>query len=181
MQHTAPTAMNFVPFIAIDNHKRSIVVGAALISHEKTENYEWPKFVIIDQCPAIKQAIPKVLTDSNHRLCALHIMKSWLNKVLSDNNANFTYKRNIKRLVWSLHVTIEEFETEWVKIVNDYDFFGRGIPDRIGPRLIIGNFWAEARLLSMQPGVKAPVPPECVPQGSNSGSPLCSAQALPLG
>ncbi|KAJ9539438.1 hypothetical protein OSB04_032171 [Centaurea solstitialis] len=63
-------AMIFVPFVAIDNHKSSVVVGAALINGENIPNYTWilqafmkahgrqPLFVITDQCPAMKQAIP---------------------------------------------------------------------------------------------------------------------------
>jgi len=81
-------AMVFVPFVAIDNHKRSVVVGAALMHSEKTEDYTWvlraflkchgstPSFVITDQCPAMKQAIPIVFPSSVHRLCMWHIMKN---------------------------------------------------------------------------------------------------------
>ncbi|KAJ9556121.1 hypothetical protein OSB04_010735 [Centaurea solstitialis] len=126
-------AMNFVSFIAIDNHKRSVVVGAALISHEDTENYEWvlkaflqahsnqPKFVITDQCPSMKEAIPKVFTEAKHRLCTWHIMKKLPGQLSKELNANATFKKRIKRLVWSPHVTVEEFETEWVSIINDYE------------------------------------------------------------
>ena len=63
--------MNFVPFISIDNNKRYVVVGSALISYENISNFKWvsnafikakqPLFVITNQCEAIKQAIPKVL------------------------------------------------------------------------------------------------------------------------
>ncbi|KAJ9542552.1 hypothetical protein OSB04_029058 [Centaurea solstitialis] len=34
-------AYNFVPFIVVDNHKRSVVVGSALISNEDAVNYTW--------------------------------------------------------------------------------------------------------------------------------------------
>ena len=85
--------MNFVPFIAVDNHKRSIVVGFALICSESIVNFKWvlnafikahgkqPLYVVTDQCPAMKHAVPQVFTESKHRLCMWHIMKKLPKKV----------------------------------------------------------------------------------------------------
>jgi len=85
--------MIFVPFIAVDNHKKYVVVGATLVSQETIDNFKWvlqafvkangkqPSFVITDQCPAMKQAIPAVLTESKHSLCMWHIMRKVPNKV----------------------------------------------------------------------------------------------------
>ncbi|XP_024995856.1 protein FAR1-RELATED SEQUENCE 5-like [Cynara cardunculus var. scolymus] len=62
-------AMIFVPFVAIDNHKKSVVVGASLIRCEFVINFTWvlkafmkahdsqPQFVMTDQCATMKQAI----------------------------------------------------------------------------------------------------------------------------
>ena len=88
--------MVFVPFTAIDNHKKSVTVGAALLSKETIESYEWllkaflnahkgkePKVVLTDQDPAIKQAVKAVLPNSRHRLCMWHIMKKLQAKVCS--------------------------------------------------------------------------------------------------
>ena len=70
--------MVFVPFVAIDNHKRTVVVGAALMHSESIVDYTWvlraflkahgsaPGFVITDQCPSMKQAISIVLPSSIH-------------------------------------------------------------------------------------------------------------------
>ena len=33
--------MVFLPFTAIDNHKKFVIVGSALICNEKVEMYEW--------------------------------------------------------------------------------------------------------------------------------------------
>jgi len=85
--------MVFLPFTAIDNHKKSVIVGSAFICNEKVETYEWvfkaflkahgkqPLFVMTDQCPAMKQAIPNVFTESKHRLCMWHIMRKMKGKV----------------------------------------------------------------------------------------------------
>ncbi|XP_076882309.1 protein FAR1-RELATED SEQUENCE 5-like [Bidens hawaiensis] len=57
--------MVFVPFMAIDNHCRSVTVGAGLLASETIESYTWllqmllksfghaPKVVVIDQDPAM--------------------------------------------------------------------------------------------------------------------------------
>ena len=59
--------MVFVPFTAVDHHKKSITVGVGLLSRETIESYEWlfkdllrdhegkaPKIVLTDQDAAIK-------------------------------------------------------------------------------------------------------------------------------
>lgn len=86
--------MVFVPFTAIDHHKKSVTVGAALLSRETIESYEWllkaflkahkgkePKVVLTDQDPSIKQAVASVFPNSRHRLCMWHIMKKLQAKV----------------------------------------------------------------------------------------------------
>ena len=106
--------MVFVPFTAIDHHKKSVTVGAALLSKETIESYEWllkaflnahkgkePKVVLTDQDPAIKQAVKAVLPHSRHRLCMWHIMKKLqakvsyrihINKIINDYNSKYFFK-----------------------------------------------------------------------------------------
>ncbi|KAI3496328.1 hypothetical protein L1887_38685 [Cichorium endivia] len=67
--------MIFVPFTAIDHHKKSVTVGAGLLSNETIESYCWllkaflkahgkqPTIVLTDQDPAIKQAVQLVSAD----------------------------------------------------------------------------------------------------------------------
>ena len=85
--------MAFVPFLAVDNHKRSVVVGSSLVAGETIDNFKWvlaaflkcykkqQKVVITDQCSAMKQAVPFVFTEAKHRLCMWHIMKKVPSKV----------------------------------------------------------------------------------------------------
>ncbi|KAJ9551304.1 hypothetical protein OSB04_015349 [Centaurea solstitialis] len=129
-------AYNFVPFIAIDNHKRSVVVGSALISNEDAVNYSWvlqaflrahekqPRFVITDQCLGMKAAIPLVFTESTHRFCAWHIMDKMPGKVTISGDENIAFKKRINRLVWSTHIGPEEFESEWEATLNDFGLEG---------------------------------------------------------
>ncbi|KAJ9541394.1 hypothetical protein OSB04_027900 [Centaurea solstitialis] len=103
MYRTNRHAMNFIPFIAIDNHKRSVVVGSTLISHENAPNFTWvlqafvkahnsqPRFVITDQCLSMKEAIPDVLTESKHRLCPWYIMT----KIPRERHASEVYTKTV--------------------------------------------------------------------------------------
>ncbi|XP_024969199.1 protein FAR1-RELATED SEQUENCE 5-like [Cynara cardunculus var. scolymus] len=115
-------AMIFVPFLAVDNHKASVVVGSALISGETIDNFTWvlkaflkchakqPVFVITDQCSAMKQAIPKEFTESKHRLCMWHIMKKVPSKISVALNHDTTFNKVINKLVRNIHIGPSEFE-----------------------------------------------------------------------
>ncbi|KAJ9541541.1 hypothetical protein OSB04_028047 [Centaurea solstitialis] len=135
-------SMNFILFIAIDNHKRSVVIRYALISHEDVDNFTWvlkaflkarekqPRFVITDKCLAMKQAIPVVFTESKNHLCAWHILRKMPNKVIFLNEAydlidNLAFKKQINRLVWRTHISIEEFEDGWEKTINEFGLQGQ--------------------------------------------------------
>lgn len=85
--------MSFVPFTGVDNHKKSVTFAAALISKEDIDHYKWvfdsflqamgrqPVCIVTDQCPALKQAVPAVLTSTKHRFCMWHIMNKFATKV----------------------------------------------------------------------------------------------------
>ena len=85
--------MIFVPFTAINNHEKTMTVGAALLCDEKVESYVWllesfleahkkPHALILsDQDPSLTLAIAKVLPRTKHRLCMWHIMSKLQNKV----------------------------------------------------------------------------------------------------
>lgn len=86
--------MVFVPFTGVDNHRRCITFGAGLLNSESIESYKWllkaflethskhPQLILTDQDPALKQAVPTVFPESNHRLCMWHIMRKLPKKVI---------------------------------------------------------------------------------------------------
>ncbi|XP_024990545.1 protein FAR1-RELATED SEQUENCE 5-like [Cynara cardunculus var. scolymus] len=128
--------MIFVPFLVVDNHKASVVVGSALISGETIENFTWvlraflkchekqPVSVITDQCSAMKQAIPLVFTEAKHRLCMWHIMKKVPSKVSVALNQDPVFNKVINKLVWNIHVGPSEFETKWQEMIEQYNLGG---------------------------------------------------------
>ncbi|XP_024984090.1 protein FAR1-RELATED SEQUENCE 5-like [Cynara cardunculus var. scolymus] len=135
-------AMIFVPFFAIDNHKKSVVVGAALIHNESVVDYTWvlnafvkahrrqPRFVITNQCALMKQAIPIAFPESKHRLCMWHITKKvkskgWFTWQISNYLQHRTqFVSEFNKLVWNVHLGPNEFEMQWNNLINFYGLRG---------------------------------------------------------
>jgi hypothetical protein len=80
--------MPFAPFVGVNHHGQSILLGAALISSEDTASFVWlfkawlkcmkgraPRAIITDQDRAMKNAINKVFPNARHRFCLWHILK----------------------------------------------------------------------------------------------------------
>ncbi|GJV43090.1 hypothetical protein Tco_1427626, partial [Tanacetum coccineum] len=77
----------FVPFTAIDNHRRSVTVSLGLLKKETAEAYGWllrafkkafvrpPNIVIIDQDGVMRLVVAAEFPESKHRLCMWHIMQ----------------------------------------------------------------------------------------------------------
>ncbi|KAJ9536489.1 hypothetical protein OSB04_un000326 [Centaurea solstitialis] len=129
-------AMVFVPFVAIDNHKRLVVVGVALMHSEKVPDYTWvlraflkahgsePTFVITDQCPSMKQVIPIVFPSSVHRLCMWHITQKVKAKIGVHMTKTTNFVPDFNKIVWDVHMDPADFEYRWNKLMNEYGLSG---------------------------------------------------------
>ncbi|GJR33661.1 protein FAR1-related sequence 5 [Tanacetum coccineum] len=85
--------MVFVPFTAIDNHRKCVTVAAGLLKNETTKSYIWllkafmkafgkaPSIVVTDQDGAMRNAIEAEFGGSKHRLCMWHITQKLPAKV----------------------------------------------------------------------------------------------------
>ncbi|GKA30831.1 protein FAR1-related sequence 5 [Tanacetum coccineum] len=77
--------MVFVPFTAIDNHRKCVTVAAGLLKNETIKSYIWllkafikafgkePSIVVTDQDGAMRNAIESEFGGSKHRLCMWHV------------------------------------------------------------------------------------------------------------
>ncbi|KAJ9542672.1 hypothetical protein OSB04_029178 [Centaurea solstitialis] len=109
----------------ISNHKKTVVIGAALMNTENEINYTWVLrafmkahgrqmvFVMTDQCPAMKQAIPIVFPESKHRLCLWHITDKLDSKITSYMRQSTTFVSDIKKLVWNVNFGTE-IRSSWI-------------------------------------------------------------------
>ncbi|KAL6523618.1 hypothetical protein OROGR_017221 [Orobanche gracilis] len=124
--------MPFAPFVGVNHHGKSILLGCGLISHEDTESFMWlfntwkicmwgraPNAIITDQCMAMKNAIENVFPDTRHRWCIWHIMKKVPEKLSG-------YKK-YDSISWCLRhavhesLSIQEFEDAWQECITNYE------------------------------------------------------------
>nr|KAJ0209295.1 hypothetical protein LSAT_V11C400163790 [Lactuca sativa] len=103
--------MIFVPFTAINNHEKTINVGAGLISDETIESYSWllkaflsaytkkTTMILIDMDPTLTSSISKELQGCTHRLCMWHIMSKMPSKIKPDVVSNSNFKKHTSIIV----------------------------------------------------------------------------------
>ncbi|XP_074347175.1 protein FAR1-RELATED SEQUENCE 5-like [Apium graveolens] len=107
--------MVFAPFTGVDKHNKCVTFASTLLSKEDVTHFTWafktflkamgrnPICLVIDQCPAMKQAIPAVfkatddLPATRHRLCMWHITEKFPAKATSCAKKLISWKR-LKRL-----------------------------------------------------------------------------------
>nr|GEW23537.1 hypothetical protein [Tanacetum cinerariifolium] len=85
----------FVPFMAIDNHRRSVTIGSGLLKKDTAKAYGWllrafkkafvrpPNIVVTDQDGVMRLAVAVKFPESKHQLCMWHIMQKIPAKIVS--------------------------------------------------------------------------------------------------
>ncbi|KAJ9565886.1 LOW QUALITY PROTEIN: hypothetical protein OSB04_001852 [Centaurea solstitialis] len=126
--------MVFVPFLAIDNNRHSVVVGSGILCDEKCPSYTWlleaflkvhgvqPKVVLTNQDVAIKEAFPVVFNESRHRLCMWHIMDKLPSRVGSNIIVQTDFRQRLLKL--SVYLGPQEFEAKWTELLGEYNLLG---------------------------------------------------------
>ncbi|KAH6766358.1 hypothetical protein C2S52_017341 [Perilla frutescens var. hirtella] len=123
--------MIFAPFTGKDNHGRIVMFGAALMSAENHESYEWvfqkfkdcmrrqPSMIITDQDLAMKIAM-HVFPDTRHRLCMWHIMIKVPERLPTHLKKDESFKKRFNVLVWSDLIEPDVFDDKWNDIIVEY-------------------------------------------------------------
>nr|XP_043616187.1 protein FAR1-RELATED SEQUENCE 5-like [Erigeron canadensis] len=103
--------MMFVPFTGIDNHKKTVSIGAGMLRDETTDSYVWllkafldtfgsqPKMVVTDQDAAMKKAVALV------------------GKRMFDNT---DFKKKFNDIVWNISLSTKTFEKRWAEIMKEF-------------------------------------------------------------
>ncbi|GKA07433.1 FAR1-related sequence 5-like protein [Tanacetum coccineum] len=124
--------MVFVPFIAIDNHRKCVTVAAGLLKNETTKSYIWllkafikafgkaPSIVVTDQDGAIRNAIEAEFAGSKHRLCMWHITQKLHAKICAKIYDETDFKEKLNKIVWNMYIGLEEFEYRWGKLMEEF-------------------------------------------------------------
>ncbi|XP_042956418.1 protein FAR-RED IMPAIRED RESPONSE 1-like [Carya illinoinensis] len=128
--------MPFAPFVGVNHHGQSILLGAGLLSNEDTHTFiclfqMWlscmngkaPKAIITDQDRAMKNAIACVFPQTRHRYCLWHIMRKLLEKLGSHAKFNVGLKTDIQTALYDSQTTTE-FEENWGQLLANYDLVG---------------------------------------------------------
>ena len=113
--------MPFAPFVDVNHHGQSILLGCGFISLEDTKSFSWlfhtwlectwgcaPKAILTDQCQAMTNAIRNIFPPTRHRWCIWHIMKKVPEK-LSGYEAYERISYHFRQAIYD-SLTKEEFE-----------------------------------------------------------------------
>ena len=124
--------MPFAPFVGVNHHGQSILLGCGLLSSEDTEAFVWlfqswlrcmshkpPQGIVTDQCRAMKNAVEVVFPNARHRWCLWHIMKKIPEK-LQGYTQYKDMKRVLKSVVYEL-TNVDVFMSSWGNFISEYD------------------------------------------------------------
>ncbi|KAK9713755.1 hypothetical protein RND81_06G049700 [Saponaria officinalis] len=123
--------MPFSPFFGVNHHGSSIVLAAALISHEDADSFTWvfeqwmvymgkaPSVILTDQDKAIAKAVrTTVFPDTPHRLCLWHMMRNGAKNLGSHGS----WREIHGDLMGVVHdsLEVEDFEGAWGEFIEKY-------------------------------------------------------------
>ncbi|KAI8573009.1 hypothetical protein RHMOL_Rhmol01G0245700 [Rhododendron molle] len=123
--------MPFAPFVGVNHHGQSILLGCGLVCHEDTKSFSWffktwmtcmgdcaPEAIITDQCVAMKNAIEEVFPNTRHRWCIWHILKKVPEK-LGNRDAYKSIGPCLCNIGFD-SLTREDFEKDWDEFIKKY-------------------------------------------------------------
>ncbi|XP_022883618.1 protein FAR1-RELATED SEQUENCE 5-like [Olea europaea var. sylvestris] len=124
--------MPFAPFVGVNHHGQSTLLGCGLLSNEETGTFVWlfktwlecmhgeaPRGIITDQDRAMQNAIEIVFSKTKHRWCLWHIMKKLPEKFGYHSQKSSIFAA-IHGLVYDSDI-VDEFEEGWRSMLDTYD------------------------------------------------------------
>ena len=125
--------MPFAPFIGINRHGQSFMLGCGFVRQELASSFDWlfqtfleamhnvaPTNIITDQDIAMAQSIKKIFPTSVHRCCRWHIMKKAQEKLGALLGRNPGLSKDFNNCV-DFSLTPEEFEAGWCELMMKYE------------------------------------------------------------
>ena len=125
--------MPFAPFIGINKHGQSFMLGCGFIRDEKTPSYLWlfetfleamqgkaPVSIITDQDGAMRCAIAQTFPITNHRNCRWHIMDKFTGTIGPILDKDEKLEDDFKECM-NYTVSPDEFEAKWSAMISKYN------------------------------------------------------------
>nr|GEX65705.1 hypothetical protein [Tanacetum cinerariifolium] len=125
--------MVFVPFTAIDKHRKSATVGSGLLKKETVKAYGWllrafkkafvrsPNIFVTDQDGAMRLVVAAEFPKSKNRLCMWNIMQKIPAKIVSRICDDTDFKDKFGKIVWNMFIGPEEFNDRWNKLMEEFN------------------------------------------------------------
>lgn len=124
--------MPFAPFVGVNHHGQSMLLGCGLLSGDDIETFTWlfqcflacmsdraPKAIITDQDNALQKAVEIVFPNTRHRWCLWHITKK-LPDYLRGYDQYDSIKFVLQNVVYE-SLTCDEFEQRWNIMIEKYN------------------------------------------------------------
>ncbi|WOK95142.1 protein FAR1-RELATED SEQUENCE 5-like [Canna indica] len=127
---TSDNGIPFAPFIGTNHHKQVVIFGASLLLDETVESFIWlfrtfllamsgkqPKTIFTDMRAAISEAIAMTMSNTCHRLCLWHLLRS--------ASTHFPYldirfQHEFENLIYG-GVSEDDFYKGWNSLFSNYD------------------------------------------------------------
>jgi hypothetical protein len=127
--------MPFAPFIGINRHGQSIMLGCGFLRQDLAVSYDWlfdsfliamgglaPEKIIIDQDVAMKKSIDAKFPTSVHRNCRWHIMQKAQLKCVVIMGRNASLAEDFNECI-DFTFSLEDFEAKWALFVAKWALF----------------------------------------------------------
>ncbi|GJU04403.1 FAR1-related sequence 5-like protein [Tanacetum coccineum] len=128
---TNKLCLPFAPFVGVNHHNQTILLGGALLENETEITFTWlfkqflkcmhdcpPVSIITDQDLAMGIAIGKVFPQTRHRYCAWHIQKHVLEHLQPLRSQYDDFQDTYTK--WVKSQNIEDYETKWEELKEKY-------------------------------------------------------------
>jgi len=125
--------MPFAPFIGINKHGQSFMLGCGFIRDEKTPSYVWlfetfleamlgkvPVSIITEQDGAMRCAIAQTFPITNHRNCRWHIMDKFTGTIGPILDKDEKLEDDFKECM-NYTVSPDEFDAKWSAMISKYN------------------------------------------------------------
>lgn len=119
--------------VGVDNHKKSVVFGAALLYDETADSFVWlfktflkamsgkkPQTILTDEDAAMAKAIKLVMPESHHRICVWHMNQNACKHLAGVVKEYKKFNADFQNCIYDKEEE-DEFINAWNRMLEKYD------------------------------------------------------------